>query len=95
MNRFIFSLAVLAIFGSAFSQEVKSSKDQEEVFQKVGKELAKGGGIELKALEIRAKIYEPQVLYVLDRAKREIDLKEDPVEFSSRIEVPILSNRLE
>jgi hypothetical protein len=55
--------------------------------------LAQGEAIELRALEIRAKIYEPSVIYILDRAKLEVDYTEQPIRFKAKCLEPILENR--
>jgi hypothetical protein len=65
---------------------------REELFRNLTKNRSTGAPIELKALEIRAKIYEPQVIYVLDRSKIDIDFREEPVKFAPRIEDPIRGN---
>jgi hypothetical protein len=82
-------ILLLPVCGSALAQEAKS---REELFKDVSKEMVKGVPIELKALEIRAKIYEPQIIYVLDRAKIDVDIQDEKVTFLPRIAEPILDN---
>ena len=86
---FLLGLAVSAPAGGA---DKKPDLQREEIIQSLSRELAAGRPIELKALEIRARIYEPQVIYVLDRAKVDVDFKEEDVRFSPRIVKPILNN---
>ncbi len=75
------------------AQGVNLEQKQLEALAKETIGLSPGKLIELEALEIRAKIHEPTIIYILDRPKLEIDFKENEVHFSPRISDPILLNR--
>jgi hypothetical protein len=47
----------------------------------------------LKALEIRAKIHEPKVIYILDRPKLDVEFKEEAIQFTPRTRDPVVRNR--
>ena len=93
MKRFI---AMSAIFLwmplSARAADPQEAKQRRNVIEALTGEMESGGAIELKALEIRAKIYEPSVIYILDHSRLEIDYRESDVRFSDRIREPILEN---
>lgn len=83
------ALCLILLTSTAWADE---AKDRRDLFQSLTQDMRAGNQIELRALEIQAKIYEPSVIYVLDRAKIEIDFKEQDVSFSPRIMDPILEN---
>jgi hypothetical protein len=64
-------------------------KQLESLTQKMGT----GAPIELKALEIHAKIHEPTVIYILDRPKLDVEFEEKEIRFSPRIADPIMRNK--
>jgi hypothetical protein len=86
----IFILQIPLSFSVARAEEIE--KEQEKM-EAVTKGLLKGETIELRALEIRARIYEPSVIYILDRAKLDVDYGEQKIEFAPRIDQPIEENR--
>ena len=77
---------------AALADEPTTAAERRETFESITQELNAGAPIELKALEIRAKIYEPSVIYILDRTRLEIDYREKETGFSSRIQEPIVEN---
>lgn len=80
--------------GSISSSLAQEVENQQEKFEALTRGLTQGKPIELKALEIRARIHEPTVIYVLDRPKLEINFPEPKTEFSPRIYDPIVKNQL-
>lgn len=82
----ILSLALaLASWASPVrGEEPNSLQQRQRLFENLPQEMARQA-MELKELEIRAKIYEPQVVYILDRARIEVHFKEDDLKFSPRI----------
>ncbi len=93
IRRFAYSVgALFFLFASARGEEPSRPAERSEIFKSLSKNLAQGKPIELEALEIRARIYEPQVIYILDRTKVDVEFHEEDVHFSSRIVDPILEN---
>lgn len=77
---------------SSQAEESETIKKRRKIFESLSQEMA-GEAMELKELEIRAKIYEPQVVYILDRARIEVHFKEDSLHFSPRIQEVIEDDR--
>jgi hypothetical protein len=86
----LFSCCLLVFPTISFGEEIR---EQRERMEAITKGLSKGEGIELRALEIRAKIHEPSVIYILDRARLEVDYGEQKIQFLPRIQDPIWENR--
>lgn len=91
MRRIILTALLLA--SSLLYAAEPPASNRESEFKNLTKDMMRGSGLELKALEIRSKIYEPQIIYVLDRTKIDIELKEEEQHFTPRIFEPIEDNR--
>ena len=89
---FLVGVVIWASSPRVFPAEGKPTPQREELFRNLTKNLSQGTPIELRTLEIRARIYEPQVIYVLDRSKIDVDFREEPVTFTPRIGDPIREN---
>lgn len=50
--------------------------------------------IEMEAIEIRGKIQEPTLLYILDQPQFEIEPYEETVDFLNKIQEPVEDNQL-
>ena len=90
MSRIIWSASVSMFLAFLFAplpieaEESEALQRRRVIFESLSQEMGQGA-VELKELEIRAKIYEPQVIYILDRARIEVQLREDPLQLSPRI----------
>ena len=60
--------------------------------ESIAKGMTQGKPIELEALEIRAKIHEPTVIFILDRPKLEIQFQKAEIKFTPRIYLPLVEN---
>jgi hypothetical protein len=89
MIRYVIFSTLLSV--SLLHADPKPSEREQSIRAAV-EELTPATAVELKALEIRAKIYEPQIYYVLDRAKIDVEFKEEEVRFSPRNSIPIEEN---
>ncbi len=89
--RWGFILLTLMYSFSTLAEESKQIEQRQRVFESLSREMA-GNAVELKELEIRAKIYEPQVVYILDRSRIEVHFKEDELNFIPRISRVIEEN---
>jgi hypothetical protein len=87
------ALACLAPLPSR-AEEGPDAGRRRELFEQLSREMAGGAVLELKELEIKAKIYEPQVIYILDRAKLEISPGDEQPRFTPRIPEPVVDDRL-
>jgi hypothetical protein len=85
-------ISLSSSFSFVHGQEENKDAKREELFRSITKDISTERPLELKALEIRAKIYEPQVIYILDRVNIDIRFEEDELVFTDRIEQPILEN---
>ncbi len=81
-------LGLLPAWG--FAQDIEEKR---RTFEPLAREMASGEPIELKALEIRARIHEPNIIYILDRTELELDYREQEISFLPRISSPILEDR--
>ena len=79
---------------TTFLASIQSSSAEGKKPSLAREEILKQASIELKAIEIKARIYEPQVFYVQDRSKIELEFPERKNRFSDRIEALILQNKL-
>jgi hypothetical protein len=86
------ALGFCLISSSVVAEESEQIRKRRKIFESLSQEMA-GGAMELKELEIRAKIYEPQVVYILDRSRIEVHFKEDALHFSPRIHQVVEDNR--
>ena len=89
LRSFLILLLVMIPFTSGAADIQKERKRMEALT----KGLAKGEAIELRTLEIRARIYEPSVTYILDRTRLDVDYQEEEIRFEPRIAQPVLENR--
>lgn len=84
------SLVIIFLPFLAFAGEIDEKRARME---SLTRGLTKGDSIELRTLEIRARIHEPSVIYILDRTRLEVDYGEQETTFEPRIEKPIRENR--
>jgi hypothetical protein len=90
MIRRSFLVLLLTIPFAAGAADIQKERRRME---SLTKGLAKGEAIELRTLEIRARIYEPSVTYILDRTRLDVDYEEEEIRLAPRIARPILENR--
>jgi hypothetical protein len=93
MRSFRIVAAVISVFSFSAPLLAAEVDRQKEQMEQLTRGLAAGETIELRALEIRAKIHEPSVIYILDRSRLEVDYEEQTVRFTPRIAKPIRENR--
>ncbi len=93
LKTFAFLILVTAFATPAISAEPPVERQQES-YRALLREMTGEKAIELRELEIRAKIYEPQVIYILDRSRLEVFYSEDPVNFTDRIYDAVEDDRL-
>lgn len=66
-----------------------------KTIREVSKDLGSGKVLQLEALEIRAKIHEPTLFYILDKPNFHIQFNDDDIQLSPKIPLPILRNEFE
>lgn len=87
MSRQIYIQIVVLILISLGVTNSNAAPDaqRQKLMEEVSKELSGGGPIELGALEIKARLFEPQVIYILDRSKLDVDLSDEKIQLTPRI----------
>jgi hypothetical protein len=94
MNKVFLIFLALIFLGPGVARPQERDIDQRrEFFEELTRGMTKGQILELRTLEIRARIHEPHVIYVLDRSRPEVTFKEREVQFSPRILTPIVDNQ--
>ena len=91
--KFRIAVSVLLLLPSLLGAAEKPKESRREKYEGMSRQWLGGKPIELGELKIQARIYEPQVIYILDSAKLDVDVKEEEVDFRSRIFDPIEENR--
>jgi len=87
--------AFILVFSSVAQTRPPSTpaKSAAALEQRVG-DITRGQTFQLDALEIRAKIHEPTLIYVLDRPDFHVPFEDAPVQLIPRISLPIRWNTL-
>jgi hypothetical protein len=91
MRRVWIFVLVLLVPSFVLAQEEMDQKRKQ--LENISRQMTRGAPIELEALEIRAKIHEPTVIYILDRPKLDVEFDEREIRFTPRISDPVAKNR--
>ncbi len=87
------SLVTAVILAFPLALQAADIQKERQKMEAATKGLAKGQAIELHTLEIRARIYEPSVTYILDRTRLDVDYGEQEIRLSPKIANPVRENR--
>jgi len=90
-HNYFVHLVLCTLLVSSFSYAQKIEKRHKRL-ESIAKGMTQGKPIELEALEIRAKIHEPTVIFILDRPKLEIQFQKAEIKFTPRIYLPLVEN---